>query len=407
MQKLLNMKKIVLLCSFLALANVVSARTVKLTMSDYFTTDASNSTFVVSDTDKGITLTAGKGTYGAKSGYFANGGDVRVQFGATLKITTTDPHITQIEFILSSQGKERLPELQVDNGVAQVTNDPDYTAMWDGNAQTVTFTVGNNSYGSKSNEKGQLCFTAIRIVTDGSGADDDDTPDLTKEYPLTQGRAFYWGTSSGCSNFSVELYSDGIYFGTVDGEETIEGTGTYATFDIFSDNQHSFIGAYSTTVGADKVGGLAAGGISQWHVCGRGDCASDYIVSGSLSVGCTPSGKYNFVYDVVDGAGNKHQGQALGIVLQAFTKNGGSYTLSNVCTDADVDALSPVEMAATVYAIDGQIVVNQSVASDVAVYDLLGRCVARYAACTQMVVPMARGIYVVQSGAGVAKVVVR
>ena len=191
MQKLLNMKKIVLLCSFLALANVVSARTVKLTMSDYFTTDASNSTFVVSDTDKGITLTAGKGTYGAKSGYFANGGDVRVQFGATLKVTTTDPHITQIEFILSSQGKERLPELQVDNGVAQVTNDPDYTAMWDGNAQTVTFTVGNNSYGSKSNEKGQLCFTAIRIVTDGSGADDDDTPDLTKEYPLTQGRAIY------------------------------------------------------------------------------------------------------------------------------------------------------------------------------------------------------------------------
>ena len=216
MQKLLNMKKILLLCSFLALANVVSARTVKLTMSDYFTTDASNSTFVVSDTDKGITLTAGKGTYGAKSGYFANGGDVRVQFGATLKVTTTDPHITQIEFILSSQGKERLPELQVDNGVAQVTNDPDYTAMWDGNAQTVTFTVGNNSYGSKSNEKGQLCFTAIRIVTDGSGADDDDTPDLTKEYPLTQGRAFYWETSSGCSNFSVELYSDGIYFGTVD-----------------------------------------------------------------------------------------------------------------------------------------------------------------------------------------------
>lgn len=279
--------------------------------------------------------------------------------------------------------------------------------MWDGNAQTVTFTVGNNSYGSKSNEKGQLCFTAIRIVTDGSSADDDDTPDLTKEYPLTQGRAFYWGTSSGCSNFSVELYSDGIYFGTVDGEETIEGTGTYVAFDLFSDDAHSFIGSYSTAIGTDKVGGLASGGSSQWHVCGRGNCASAYIKRGSLSISCTPSGKYNVSYDVVDGAGNKHQGQALGIALQAFTENGDSYTLSNVCTDADVDALSPVEMAATVYATGGQIVVNQAVASDVAVYDLLGRCVARYAACTQAVVPMARGIYVVQSGAGVAKVVVR
>ncbi|MCI7430362.1 MAG: hypothetical protein MSS84_05730 [Bacteroidales bacterium] len=395
------MKKIVLLCSFLALANVLSARTVKLTMSDYQST---------SITDKGFTITAVKDASATKPAYNSNNGDLRVYAKGKLTVAavSADEHILSIEFIISTQGKERMPNLTVNAGEMSITGDPDYTAVWNGNAQSVVFTVSDKAeYAKKTTNSGQLCFTAIRIVTDGSGADDDDTPDLTKEYPLTQGRAFYWGTSSGCSNFSVELYSDGIYFGTVDGEETIEGTGTYATFDIFSDNQHSFIGAYSTTVGTDKVGGLAAGGISQWHVCGRGDCASDYIVSGSLSVGCTPSGKYNFVYDVVDGAGNKHQGQALGIVLQAFTENGSSYTLSNVCTDADVDALSPVEMAATVYATDGQIVVNQAVASDVAVYDLLGRCVARYAACTQMVVPMARGIYVVQSGAGVAKVVVR
>lgn len=395
------MKKIVVLCAFFALVSAVPARTVKLTMSDYQN---------VSISDKGFTVTSAKGGSATKPAYNATGGDLRVYAKGTLTVAavSADEHILSIEFFISTQGKERMPNLTVNAGEMSIVGDPDYTAVWNGLAQSVVFTVSDKAeFAKKPTNAGQLCFTAIRIVTDGSGADDDDTPDLTKEYPLTQGRAFYWGTSSGCSNFSVELYSDGIYFGTVDGEETIEGTGTYATFDIFSDNQHSFIGAYSTTVGADKVGGLAAGGISQWHVCGRGDCASDYIVSGSLSVGCTPSGKYNFVYDVVDGAGNKHQGQALGIVLQAFTKNGGSYTLSNVCTDADVDALSPVEMAATVYATDGQIVVNQVVASDVAVYDLLGRCVVRYAACTQMVVPMARGIYVVQNGVGVAKVVVR
>lgn len=401
------MKKIVVLCAFFALVSAVPARTVKLTMSDYFTEDTENNPFVVSDAEKGITLTASKGTYGAKSGYYATAGDMRVQFGATLKVTTTDPHITHIEFILSSQGKERLPELSADNGVATVTNDPDYSAVWDGKAQTVTFTIGKNTYGSKQKEKGQLCFTAIRIVTDGSGADDDDTPDLTKEYPLTQGRATYWGTTAGCSNFGVEFYSDGIYFGSVGSEETIEGTGTYVSFDLFSDDAHSFIGSYSTAIGTDKVGGLAPGGSSQWHVCGRGNCASAYIEIGSLSISCTPSGKYNVSYDVVDDEGNRHQGQAFGITLQAFTESSGNYALSNVCTDADVDALSPVERAATVYAIDGQIVVNQAVASDVAAYDLLGRCVARYAACTQIVVPMARGVYVVQSGAGVAKVVVR
>lgn len=401
------MKKIVVLCAFFALVSTVPARTVKLTMSDYFTEDTANSPFVVSDAEKGITLTASKGTYGAKSGYYATAGDMRVQFGATLKVTTTDPHITHIEFILSSQGKERLPELSADNGVATVTNDPDYSAVWDGKAQTVTFTIGNNTYGSKQKEKGQLCFTAIRIVTDGSGADDDDTPDLTKEYPLTQGRATYWGTTAGCSNFGVELYSDGIYFGSVGSEETIEGTGTYVSFDLFSDDAHSFIGSYSTAIGTDKVGGLASGGSSQWHVCGRGNCASAYIKSGSLSISCTPSGKYNVSYDVVDDAGNRHQGQAFGITLQAFTESGGNYTLSNVCTDADVDALMPAEMAATVYAIDGQIIVNQLVESEVLVYDMVGRCVERVAPCTHTVVPMARGIYVVRSGAGVSKVVVK
>lgn len=121
------MKKIVVLCAFFALVSAVPARTVKLTMSDYFTEDTENSPFVVSDAEKGFTLTASKGTYGAKSGYYATAGDMRVQFGATLKVTTTDPHITHIEFILSSQGKERLPELSADNAVAIVTNDPDYS----------------------------------------------------------------------------------------------------------------------------------------------------------------------------------------------------------------------------------------------------------------------------------------
>lgn len=395
------MKKIVVLCAFFALVSAVPARTVKLTMSDYQD---------VSISDKGFTVTAAKGGSATKPAYNATGGDLRVYAKGTLTVAavSADEHILSIEFFISTQGKERMPNLTVNAGEMSIVGDPDYTAVWNGLAQSVVFTVSDKAeFAKKPTNAGQLCFTAIRIVTDGSGADDDDTPDLTKEYPLTQGRATYWGTTAGCSNFGVEFYSDGIYFGSVGSEETIEGTGTYVSFDLFSDDAHSFIGSYSTAIGTDKVGGLASGGSSQWHVCGRGVCASAYIESGSLSISCTPSGKYNVSYDVVDNAGNRHQGQAFGITLQAFTESGGNYALSNVCTDADVDALMPAEMAATVYAIDGQIIVNQSVESEVLVYDMVGRCVERVAPCTHTVVPMARGIYVVRSGAGVSKVVVK
>lgn len=395
------MKKIVVLCAFFALVSTVPARTVKLTMSDYQN---------VSISDKGFTVTSAKGGSATKPAYNATGGDLRVYAKGTLTVAavSADEHILSIEFFISTQGKERMPNLTVNAGEMSIVGDPDYTAVWNGLAQSVVFTVSDKAeFSKKPTNAGQLCFTAIRIVTDGSGADDDDTPDLTKEYPLTQGRAIYWGTTAGCSNFGVEFYSDGIYFGSVGSEETIEGTGTYVSFDLFSDDAHSFIGSYSTAIGTDKVGGLASGGSSQWHVCGRGNCASAYIESGSLSISCTPSGKYNVSYDVVDDAGNRHQGQAFGITLQAFTESGGNYTLSNVCTDADIDALMPAEMAATVYVIDGQIIVNQPVESEVLVYDMVGRCVERVAPCTHTVVPMARGIYVVRSGAGVSKVVVK
>ncbi|MGN0187646.1 MAG: T9SS type A sorting domain-containing protein [Paludibacteraceae bacterium] len=393
------MKKVVVILSFLAFASLVPARTVKLTMSDYQT---------VSISDKGFTVTAAKGNSATKPAYNTDSGDLRVYANGTLTVAAASENILSIEFFISTQGKERMPNLTVDTGEMTIVGDPDYTAVWNGNAQSVLFTVSAKAeFAKKTTNAGQLCFTAIRIVTDGLGEDDDDTPDLTKEYPLTQGRAFYWGSSAGCSNFGVEFYSEGIYFGSVNGEETIEGTGTYVSFDVFSDNERSFIGTYSTAIGADKVGGLAPGGISQWHVCGRGACVSAYIVSGSLTISCTQSGKYNLSYEVVDDDGNQHEGQALGITLQAFTENGGSYALSNVCTDADVDALPQVSAAPTIYVVDGQIVVNQNVASEISVYDLLGRCVARQTDCTQVVVPMSRGIYVVKNGTGVSKVVVK
>ncbi len=403
------MKKLTLLVAFLAVVVGVSARTVKLTMSDYFTDDEQKSTFVVSDEDKGITLTASKGTYGAKSGYFAATGDVRVQFGATLKVETTDPHITAIEFVISSQGKERLPELAVTSGTATVANDPDYSATWSGSAQSVTFTVGANNYGSKSSEKGQLCFTAIRITTDGTGSDDDDTPDLTKEYTFTQGRAFYYGTTySTYNNFMVEIYSDGISFGTQDGDEVIEGTGAYATFDIYTADGKTFIGDYNSAQGTTP-NGLATGNqnSSLWHVCGRGNCVDAYLQSGSLSISCTASGKYNLVYDVTDTEGNRHNGTVRGLDIAVKQENGSRYTVSNVCTDTDETAIGTAIAASSLFVRGTTIVAECATPTDIAVYNLFGQKIGEAHNATAYQQPATSGIYIVQIGTKTKKIVVR
>ncbi len=403
------MNKSILLAAFLVVAVGVSARTVKLTMSDYFDSNTQKNTFVVADADLGITLTASKGTYGAQSGYFAATGDVRVQFGATLKVATTDPHITAIEFVLSSQGRERLPELTTDAGTATVTNDPDYSAVWSGNAQSVTFTVGANNYGSKSNEKGQLCFTAIRITTDGAGDDADDTPDLTKEYTFTQGRACYYGTTySTYDNFMLEIYSDGISFGTQDGDEVIEGTGAYAVFDIYTADGQTFIGDFASAQGTTPHG-LATGdkNFSLWHVCGRGNCVDAYIQSGSLSIRCTPSGKYNVTYDVTDSEGNRHNGTAHGLDIAITQENGSRYTVSDVCTDSDETAISTATTDNGVFVRGTTIVAECDQPTDIVVYNLLGQKIGEAHHVTAYQQRATSGIYVVRMGSKTQKIVVR
>lgn len=410
MQNLFTMKRLTLPLALLALAAGVSARTVKLTMSDYFSGDTQKNTFVVADADKGVTLTASKGTYGAQSGYFDLTGDVRVQFGATLKVETTDPHITGIEFILSSQGKERLPELAADNGTATVANDPDYSAVWSGNAQSVTFTVGANNYGSKPKEKGQLCFTAIRITTDGTGDDADDTPDLTKEYTFTQGRARYYGTKySTYDNFLFEIYSDGISF-AYDSEvgEIIDGTGAYAVFDIYTADGQTFIGDYASARNTTP-NGLATGSAnsSLWHVCGRGDCVDAYMQSGSLSISCTPNGKYNVTYDITDSEGNRHNGTAYGLDIAVTQENGGNHTVNNVCTDPDETAIGTTTAASGVFVRGTTIVVERDEPTDIAVYNLLGQKTGEAHNAATYQLNAASGIYIVRIGTETAKIAVK
>lgn len=392
------MKKIllILICATLAFGSL-SARVVKLTMSDYQSTSIS---------DKGFKITAAKASAAQKPAYNEVAGDLRIYARGTLTVeSTTSENILGIEFVLSQQGKERLPELTVNAGTANVGNDPTQYAQWSGIEKSIVFTVGTKAdYGTKPKESGQLCFLAVKITTDGTGADDDDTPDLTKVYPFTHGRAFYQGISAGqkTPSYLIDIYSDGIRFGNFEGDETLEGTGNYASFDIYTNTPQSLLGTYSTQKGEDVAGGFTSGKISQWHGCGRDVCVSAYIVSGEIRIECAENGGYMLHFDVVDSDGNPHKGSTQNIDFQLFNESGSSHKLMDDC--GKPNALSAIEMATQIFGTRGELHINLEQVADVAIYNVLGAKVATLNACESAVLPMASGIYIVRVANQVTKV---
>ena len=99
--------------------------------------------------------------------YYDSGKDFRVYANGTLAISTNGNNMKKIVFILSTQGKKRLPETTPSTGsVSRYTPEDEdiWTVTWEGDASEVTFTVGEKAiYGSESTSGGQLCFRYIDI----------------------------------------------------------------------------------------------------------------------------------------------------------------------------------------------------------------------------------------------------
>lgn len=91
-----------------------------------------------------------------------NDEEARFYAGNSLTLSTIDGRvIASLEFVLSEQGLEQQAALTPSSGTVEQSQGTN--VVWSGEANTVTFAVGTNGYGTKPSKKGQFDFTAIRI----------------------------------------------------------------------------------------------------------------------------------------------------------------------------------------------------------------------------------------------------
>ena len=358
------MKKFYLLLAVLCVSTFTMARTVILTMSDYAATS-----FI----DKNLNVTTSKGTGYTNPAYNATSFDLRIYSNGTFTIATTDTtHITSIVFNLSYQGEQQLAQLTVTNGIVSEDRDP-AEASWLGYTNSVTFTVGDKAfYGSKPSDTGQLCFLSLEVTTTADGADEDDcTLDLTQEFDIVKGHAIHYPESgSYLKSFYVQVYSDfEMEYETATNDWIIaSGTGAFYTFDVYPNNDKSFAGTYTSTIGDNKVGGLGIKNQSSLIIHKCDNNVQSFLKSGLVEIIWVRDNLYNIVYDVTDEATNRHSHTWTEIPINAYDEYGAAYSILNEQT-----AINTVECSLGVYVRNGQIIAPTEVGQTVAVYNVMGQ----------------------------------
>ena len=122
-----------------------------------------------SGTSGDFTITGAQGTNTSNEPtYNASYKDARYYAGNTLTISS-DKDMTEIVFNLSSKGLNRLAPITASVGTIATQASGDTKVTWTGNAQLVTFTVGDKAdYGTDgSGAAGQLDFTSVEITAGG------------------------------------------------------------------------------------------------------------------------------------------------------------------------------------------------------------------------------------------------
>ena len=293
------MKKITFLLVALCATVFANAADYTLTMSDYAATSFTSA--------GGIVVAAEQATGVTPPAYNATAFDLRVYANNTLTITSPEA-MTSISFGISPKGKYRLAPLNANVGSVEVKGDPDFTAVWTGNAKTVTFTVGAQAdYGKDGSAKaGQLCFTTLDIVTNGEGGGTVDPTDPT-ETAMTGFNyvdAIYF-TSENAGYWALDLYNDYDYDNSTyvypelymevaaNGSSTISGTYNvdYALFYTSATDSVEFV-AGSLTVSA--LGTIDGDGFPEYKFEGSFEDASGNVYTVSLNKGVSA---YNYDTD--------------------------------------------------------------------------------------------------------------
>lgn len=362
------MKKITFLVVALCAALFVNAASVTLTMSDYAAASFTSAGGIVVATDKA--------TGASDPVYNATGFDLRVYANNTLTITSPEA-MTSISFGISPKGEFRLAPVAASVGSVVVKGDPDFTAVWTGNAKTVTFTVGAQAdYGKDGSAKaGQLCFTTLDIVTNGEGGGTVD-PEPTTDFPMVEAEFVYYADYSSPEghNFYTSIYSDMTWEeDTETGYYVPVSEGNYIYLDAYAATTTSFVGTYTFDANDTYAAGTFSASYSGWVNVDASGVETDLaLTAGTVTITSNGAGLgYTVTYNLTDENSTVHTGTySLGAeVIGIYDQDGNDYSASI----SDVTAISNVEASLEVYTSNGNIIVPAEAGQRIEVYNMMGQ----------------------------------
>ena len=365
------MKKITFLLVALCATVFANAADYTLTMSDYAATSFTSQ-------DGVFTVATAQNTGASAPAYNTTALDLRVYANGSITITSTEA-MTNISFVISTKGEFRLASLTSNVGSVAVTGTPDFTAVWSGDATSVTITVGAQAdYGTDGNTKaGQLCFTAINITTNGEGGGTVD-PEPTADFEMVEAEFVYYAdySSTDGQNFMVNLYSDMTWEENAEtGGYVPTSEGNYFSLDVYTASASSFVGTYTFDANDTYMAGTFGNEYSAWvNVSAAGVETSLTLTAGTITITSNGAGLgYTVVYSLTDQNATVHTGTySLGAdVVGIYDQDGNDYSASI----SDGTAICNVEASLEVYTRNGNIVVPAEAGQRIEVYNMMGQTI--------------------------------
>ncbi len=178
-------------------------------------------------TKDGFSIVANKAGASNASTVNATDKDFRAYAKSTVTIKNTTK-MSGLQFNISSQGKKRLAEVTASAGKV-IVNPSTWIVTWTGDAEEVTFTVGDNAtYGTEGATKhGQLCFDKVGVYTNGEVPNAGEIVDLTNtpETAYTVAKAIELITAG--AGLDKEVYVKGTIINIESINTTQYGNATY------------------------------------------------------------------------------------------------------------------------------------------------------------------------------------
>ena len=365
------MKKITFLLVALCATLFANAADYTLTMSDYAATSFTSQ-------DGVFTVATAQNTGASAPAYNTTALDLRVYANGSITITSTEA-MTNISFVISTKGEYRLASLTSNVGSVAVTGTPNFSAVWSGDAKSVTITVGAQAdYGTDGNTKaGQLCFTAINITTNGEGGGTVD-PEPTADFEMVEAEFVYFAdySSTDGQNFMVNLYSDMTWEENAEtGGYVPTSEGNYFSLDVYTASASSFVGTYTFDANDTYMAGTFGNEYSSWvNVSAAGVETSLTLTAGTITITSNGAGLgYTVVYSLTDQNATVHTGTySLGAeVVGIYDQDGNDYSASI----SDGTAICNVEASLEVYTSNGNIVVPAEAGQRIEVYNMMGQTI--------------------------------